>query len=201
MHVESLFPLPIGFFDLEKIPTESETAFVLAQKKRKNEGNTTSVDNYILNQSALREIKGFISDSLNKYFVSIYSPKNDVKLRITQSWLNYTKKDQWHHKHKHPNSLVSGVFYFSANKDTDKIYFYRDPRTMLDIPPAGWNMFNSTSWWFPVFTGRLILFPSHLTHMVETVQSKDTRISLAFNTFPVGVLGEENMLTSLKLTD
>ena len=45
----------------------------------------------------------------------------------------------------------------------------------------------------------LILFPSRLTHMVETVKGEDTRISLSFNTFPVGLVGEEMDLTGLKL--
>jgi hypothetical protein len=35
--------------------------------------------------------------------------------------------------------------------------------------------------------------------MVETVQGEATRISLSFNTFPVGVVGEEMDLTGLKL--
>jgi hypothetical protein len=35
--------------------------------------------------------------------------------------------------------------------------------------------------------------------MVETVQGNQTRISLSFNTFPVGNIGEEVSLTGLKL--
>jgi len=35
--------------------------------------------------------------------------------------------------------------------------------------------------------------------MVETVQGDQTRISLSFNTFPLGVVGEEMDLTGLKL--
>jgi predicted 2-oxoglutarate/Fe(II)-dependent dioxygenase YbiX len=57
---------------------------------------------------------------------------------------------------------------------------------------------NSESWWFEVGAGDLMLFPSSLTHMVETVQG-DERVSLAFNTFPVGYVGEEESLTALHL--
>ena len=35
--------------------------------------------------------------------------------------------------------------------------------------------------------------------MVETVQGEATRISLSFNTFPVGNIGEEVDLTGLRL--
>jgi len=61
-------------------------------------------------------------------------------------------------------------------------------------------LYNSESWWFEVGTGDLLLFPSSLTHMVETVQ-EDERISLSFNTFPVGYVGDESSLTALHLKD
>lgn len=35
--------------------------------------------------------------------------------------------------------------------------------------------------------------------MVQTVGGEDTRVSLAFNTFPVGYVGEEDELTALHL--
>jgi hypothetical protein len=45
-----------------------------------------------------------------------------------------------------------------------------------------------------------MLFPSSLTHMVETVQGDD-RVSLAFNTFPAGYVGDESSLTELHLKE
>jgi hypothetical protein len=57
------------------------------------------------------------------------------------------------------------------------------------------------AWWFEVGTGDLVLFPSSLTHMVETVKGDQTRISLSFNTFPVGNIGEEVSLTGLQIGD
>lgn len=70
---------------------------------------------------------------------------------------------------------------------------------MIKLPPSEWNVWNSESWWFEVGTGDLVLFPSHLQHMVETVQGEQTRISLSFNTFPVGLVGEEVDLTGLRV--
>jgi hypothetical protein len=43
------------------------------------------------------------------------------------------------------------------------------------------------------------LFPSSLEHNVPTIQSEDVRISMSFNTFPVGIVGDEMQLTGLKL--
>ena len=122
-----------------------------------------------------------------------------MSLRITQSWLNYTDTGQNHHRHPHPNSYISGVFYLNANPEVDKIYFFKEEYKQLLIDPQTFNLWNSTSWWLPVGTGDLLIFPSNLIHMVDNTINKETRISLAFNTFPVGLLGDEDHLDSLYL--
>ena len=191
MVIENLFPTPIGFFKYDgKVDIGDEP-------QRPNDGNTSSVDKYILKK--LPDLTTFIERSLHTYLMSTICPKNDTHLRITQSWLNWTKPGQYHHKHAHPNSLISGCYYVKANKETDKIFFYRDGYQRIKFPPIEWNAYNSESWWYSVGTGDLVFFPSHLTHMVQPVGGEDTRISLAFNTFPVGYVGDEDELTALHL--
>ena len=99
----------------------------------------------------------------------------------------------------HPNSFISGVFYVAADATKDRIYFYKDAYQQIKVTTENWNHWNSESWWFPVETGKLILFPSHLIHMVETVQTEDKRISIAFNTFLEGIAGDNQNLTELLL--
>lgn len=197
--IHNLFPTPVAIYKLDRDLTEEELDFIKGQDTRPNQGNTTSKDNTILRSTELTNLRDFIETKVSEYFMTVHNPKNQVSLRITQSWANYTEPGQWHHKHAHPNSFVSGVFYPQANRETDRIYFYRDGYQQIKLPPEEWNGWNSESWWFEVGTGDLILFPSSLTHMVETVKGDQTRISLSFNTFPVGVVGEEVDLTGLKL--
>ena len=197
--IHNLFPTPVGIYKLDRDLTEKEIAFIKGQETRPNMGNTTSTDNTILRNKPLIKLRDFIETSVADYFKTIHNPKHQVSLRVTQSWINYTEPGQFHHKHAHPNSFISGVFYPQANRETDKIYFYRDGLQMIKLPPSEWNVWNSESWWFEVGTGDLVLFPSHLQHMVETVQGEQTRISLSFNTFPVGLVGEEVDLTGLRV--
>jgi uncharacterized protein (TIGR02466 family) len=199
MNILSLFPKAVGSFQIDRDLTKTEIKFIKDQPTRSNMGNTISVDNYILEAKKLKDINKFIETSLNEYFQMIYAPKGDIKLRITQSWCNYTEPGQWHHRHAHPNSFISGVFYPQANKETDKIYFYKDGYEQIKLPVENWNTWNSEAWWLEAEQGGLYIFPSNLTHMVETVQGTQTRISLSFNTFPVGIIGEEASLTGLKL--
>lgn len=196
MIIENLFPIPIGFF---KYDGEVDTDFLADQPQKPNEGNTSSEDKYLLKQKKLLNLRQFIEKSLHEYFMATYCPKNDTHLKITQSWLNWTKPGQYHHKHAHPNSLISGCYYVNARKDSDKIFFFKDGYQQIKFPPAEWNAYNSESWWYSVGTSDLVLFPSSLTHMVQHIEGEDTRISLAFNTFPIGVIGDENELTALQL--
>ena len=84
-------------------------------------------------------------------------------------------------------------------QEHDKIKFFNDKYSTIKLEIKDWNMWNSESWWFPVKTGDIILFPSSLTHMVETKQGDNTRISLAFNVFIKGTVGNNKSLTELIL--
>jgi len=197
--IHNLFPTPIGKYTLDRALTDKELLFLKNQETRSNTGNTASVNKSILKANELIKLRDFIETKVSEYFTEVYRPKHKVNLKITQSWTNYTEKGQYHHKHSHANSFVSGVFYIQCNREHDKIYFYNDDYKQIKLPPEEWNLWNSESWWFDVGTNDLVLFPSNLTHSVETINHEETRISLAFNTFPFGQVGNETDLTSLQL--
>jgi uncharacterized protein (TIGR02466 family) len=197
MNTLSLFPTAVSCFEYDGL-SEKEIEFFKKQKTRINTGNTTSIDNNILKNKELKKLKQFIEKSINQYFKNIYQPKNNVFPYITQSWCNYTKEGQFHHKHAHPNSFISGVFYVQADKEKDKIYFFKEGYESINVVPNEYNIFNSSSWWVPTNTNNLIIFPSSLTHMVEEVKGKE-RISLSFNTFLKGVIGNDKELAGLHL--
>ena len=201
--VNQLFPTPVTFSKLPRRFTDDEVAFVqkCSTQVTKNTGNTTSVDRYVLEEPALADLKSFIQFNVNHFMSNIEAPYNSVEAYITQSWLNYTKPGEYHHKHEHPNSYLSGVMYINADPEKDKIYFYKNGYKRIALPTQNFNPFNSESWWFNVGTCDLVIFPSYLTHMVEQTISADTRISLSFNTFLKGYIGEEDSLTSLHTGD
>jgi len=194
-----LFATPIGRHDIERELTEKEISFVKNLETTKNEGNVNSVNTYILNEPELKDINEFLETKVKEYFLETYIPKDDFDLAITQSWSNVTKKDEYHHKHSHANSLISGVFYVQADENKDKIHFFKEQINTLDVYSENFNEWNAQSWWFPVKTGQLFLFPSRLHHMVERLDHDQERISIAFNTFPYGLLGRKESLTQLKV--
>ena len=197
MVINNLFPTAVGAFQLGRDLSKLEQKFLLNLESLSNIGNIVSTNNYVLRDKRLSSLGSFFNDSLQKYNQTTLSLKDNLSLQLTQSWVNYTKKGQFHHKHAHPNSIISGVFYIQAIKDIDRIYFFNEKYNQIKTYPKEFNVYNSESWWLPATTGTLYLFPSHLTHMVEQVTTDDTRISLSFNTFYKGNLGDELALTAL----
>jgi uncharacterized protein (TIGR02466 family) len=199
--INGIFPTPIYQTKLNKEFTKEEKKFIEKSKLDvyANEGNVTSKDNYILNTKPLKNIKKQLDEIIKDYFDKIISPANNIKPYITQSWLNYTETNQYHHKHQHSNSLVSGVLYINSNEEHDRIKFFNDIYKTIRIETKDFNIWNSESWWFSVKTGDVILFPSSLTHMVEVKKGDNTRISLAFNVFIKGTIGDKVSLTELIL--
>ena len=199
--INSIFPTPIYISKLNRELTNEELLFIDKTKSDvyKNEGNTTSNNNYILNHQNFADLKTDLDLKVQDYFNKIISPANDITPYITQSWLNYTETNQYHHKHAHPNSLVSGVFYVNSDNEFDKIKFFKEDYKTIKPEIKDWNIWNSESWWFSVKSGDVILFPSSLIHMVENKQGTNTRISLAFNVFIKGTIGDNKSLTELIL--
>ena len=202
--IHSIFPIPIYTTKMDRGFTKQELQFVKEQKKHcsNNLGNINTKDNYILNRKEFKNIKKFLDKHCKEYLDTVICPKNNIELYITQSWLNYTEANQYHHKHEHPNSVVSGVFYFDSDVKNDKILFSHSKsyeQIKPEIYDTKFNLWNSSSWFFPVETGNLFMFPSSTTHQVETKKGTNTRISLAFNTFYKGSVGSNFQLTELIL--
>tara|TARA_X000001382_G_scaffold38637_1_gene25824 strand:+ start:62 stop:661 length:600 start_codon:yes stop_codon:yes gene_type:complete len=199
VNIKNIFPTPVAWFENNSGITELQKKYLIKLKRGKNVGNEISLDTNVLENKELKFLKNWIINNINLYFEEIYKPKNKVKLYLTQSWCNYTKKNQYHHKHSHPNSFISGVYYIDVNEQEDKITFFNDIYKQLKIEASEYNLYNSTSWFFNLKNNSLVLFPSSLEHMVESVTSKTERVSLSFNTFLKGYLGQNQEVTGLHL--
>jgi uncharacterized protein (TIGR02466 family) len=199
--ISGIFPTPVYVSHMDRQFTSSEMEIFQNAEKTTvpNSGNITSANNYILNEPGLESIRNILTAHTAEYIKRIYSPKYEIVPYITQSWSNYTKENEWHHSHEHPNSFISGVLYINANDEYDKITFQNKRYQQIKPVPKEWNVYNSESWFYTVRTGMVILFPSSTTHMVENKGGDNKRISLAFNTFFKGTMGENSQLTELIL--
>ena len=192
--IDGIFPVPVysthrdsGVDSTEKKEIENII------KGGRRIGQTTSINNYVFD-TKLKKIKEFCEHHINVYGEKIIKPTKELDFYITQSWLNITKPGEFAYPHFHDNSIISGVFYVSTIEN-DNILF-SDPFYKME----GLKLNNRTVCRFGVKDYQLIIFPSWLLHGVELNESaKGDRISIAFNTFVKGNVGERDNNTELFL--
>ena len=152
----------------------------------------TSKDFFILNRPELADLKKFIEYQINLYVKNIYGSGDEVA--ITQSWVNKAKKGDFHQNHTHSNSLISGVFYPLLDETLAPIMFKKFTRE-ISLNTIEKNKFNSDIYKLNLKSKSLVLFPSNITHGVPINQSNNLRYSLAFNTWPKGIIGNKDELS------
>ena len=130
--IHGIFPCPVYITkrDTNLSPKEAKEIRKIIDKEGvyKNGSNSISNNTDIFN-GKLKKLKQLCEQQLNIYVKEVINPKEELDFYITQSWLNVTKPGEYHHKHYHSNSLISGVFYISTIED-DKITF-TDPNVKV----------------------------------------------------------------------
>jgi uncharacterized protein (TIGR02466 family) len=199
MKIVDLFPIP---FVIEELTIDkSESDFVinyLSDEKNlsKNKNNYSGTDTYILEY--MPKLKGQIDISIENYVSKFLGETADVK--ITQSWLNYNPPGTFHHKHKHANSIVSGVVYLQADEKTGSLNMYRpeNQKRQIHNEIETWNPYNYEYMFFTPKFGDMFLFPGTVYHDTEVNRSTISKISLGFNTFYSGSFGSIKELTRVR---
>ena len=204
MQVTGLFPIPIGRGSLFRDLTQTELNFfkkINDEEKYNNYANSRSANGYILHEPEMSNLHDDILYNVNQYILSSNPPlSDDLSVYITQSWINYTKSNQSHHPHVHPNSYISGVFYIDVLPDVDTITFFAPwVNTRLEYPSREIGIYNASDWNVPVKNKDIVLFPSNLTHSVPVNNADHVRISLSFNTFIAGTIGDRIKLSEVTL--
>ena len=208
-----LFSTPILSIKNAYKISPKEYKFILNQKKTKilSDGteyrreakdkgiwtyNFRSDNAYILDTPGLKKLKKVFQKHVEDYFYGVLHVKKNQLFYITQSWINYNPPGASHHFHHHPNSILSGVFYFHE-KNTPLIFEKVGLFPGFEFICDKYDVVNSISYWMEASQHKLVLFPSSLRHGVARNESDKMRISLSFNTFAKGTIGEYTELTEL----
>ena len=126
------------------------------------------------------------------------------RLAVSQMWPNRSVKDQWHHGHQHGWSFFTGLIYVTGK--TGRTWFSRRSEWMrisnfdLRREPDGVNESgHDVIYQKDPVPGTLIIFPSTLFHSVDAVTDDEARITVSFNSFPTGDVGELSNYSGVKL--
>jgi uncharacterized protein (TIGR02466 family) len=203
--IANLFPIPL-YAKFDAVPdykVECLREFInLPPHELVDNWGDVSINNYFLNQEKCQDLKNqlllYVNDMANNVlgFAGEYA--------ITQSWVSTKRPYQSHQLHTHPNSIISGVYYFDNVEDTSSITFVKTNTTTLTyslkpISNGEHNMYTAEEIHINVKNNMLLLFPSYLQHRVSINETQVNRYSLAFNCMPRYQLGMQNDLTELKM--
>ena len=188
--VIGLFPIPIYSNKLNYTLTTQEVDYIKSVKNSFYQENGTVQDgnNYVLDKVFSKELKTLLQNELDIYTKEVFRYSCDVY--ITHSWLNVNPQNTSHNIHNHVNSVFSGVFYIEVPDDSPGLTFINDRKPMFEITPTTFNDFNSKGCVMGVKQGTVVIFPSEMNHQVSNNKSTSDRISLAFNSFVRGSIGD-----------
>ena len=185
-----LFPTTIFSTYYEKDFTV-EKKYIEDLEYQLNGENFRTKDTYLFKHKTLKNIKKFCLKSLNEYLKIVLH--SEQRLGITQCWVNKNPRGTGHSTHIHPNSVLSGVFYFNSSSP---ILFAKDTNTTgLRIFSTKITELNYLTFLVNPLAGVLLLFPSNTVHSVPLNTKEEMRYSLSFNTFPTDIIGNREALT------
>lgn len=123
----------------------------------------------------LDDLFAFVETAAKK-FIEGYNINPDIfDFHIVKSWANILKNTGTA-LHHHRDAHISFCYYANVPPDqnmkitfVDKDYKHEPFAEMLRCNrPNEYTLVNSTAWYFDVFEGQLLVFPSSLSHMVRS---------------------------------
>ena len=213
-NIGSVFSTPIYRAQLDYKISEKDNnnlnKIIETKDVKIKEGKCTQSKDVFVFDTFFQKLKEEILIHLNNYIEKIHNPAEEFKIKITQSWLNFYNNQQSIHEHNHPNSFISGGYYFKTRKED--VIVFRDKnfieRYGFQFKLKEITKFNQENIVAKVEEGILMLFPSSVNHYVSKFprnkwvnedSDKIVRISLSVNTYISGYIGSIDNLTFLEL--
>ena len=194
MAVENWFPTPIYYNDLafdQYSPIQQEifeNLEKITMKDLSNPFNDTvkttfkhGMINDVISEFALLNLNKMIENCAIEFCNNVgYDGTGNAAYKITllESWINLYNTNDYQFDHEHPGD-ISGVYYYQTNGKDGNIVF-SNPHVSAKLQRFPSNSLSKSIYYRPI-VGKIVLFPSWLTHRVEANKTDDTRISIAFN--------------------
>lgn len=198
-----LFPTPVFIVNCKDVDLTSAIQVFddcVLNERESNEYGARSVDTYILNRPECSMLKSWVETKVLDYARNVlgYDISN---VAITQSWVSVKCQGQKHTAHVHPNSIISGVFYWNDIEKQPIVFSKPNVHELAQVIKLPMvdnvdNPFASNGFYYHPRKNDLVLFPSFLKHSVGVV-NKGCRKSLAFNIMPRGKFGDQDSLYEL----
>lgn len=158
-----------------------------------------SKDCYVLEHKSQYYFKKYIMQHTREFAYNVLKVNQNIEIYMTNSWVNYNDKHTTHIRHNHSNSFISGVFYIDGSDIFTTTFFARDNLLNWDLNYTERNIFNTDQINVQSEKNQMILFPSSVYHQAPINMNDETRITLSFNTWIRGEIGDDRWCTKLHL--
>jgi uncharacterized protein (TIGR02466 family) len=192
--IQAVFATPVYKSDNLYHLTKEQLDYLKTLEMIKNKGGnflTTRKD--IMNDESMKDFKHWCLLNVTA-FAKQLGASDKTSFYITQSWMNKNPPQSYHHTHMHPNSIFSCIFYVDGDKCPTSFYRYDDRTSFGNFAfydgDKGSNVYTATKVGVMNEVGRLVIFPSSMVHDVDKNESAKDRLTISFNTFIKGEMGD-----------
>lgn len=150
--------------------------------------STTKEEN-IISHYHLVDLENYILDTVKSYVFDFLKINDNINFFIKKSWLVKSKPGGFGRTHSHPNSILSGVLYYSTPVNCGNLLLHDTNSNFGTIlfGSSESNFFNSKMISVKPEPGKMIIFPSNMLHEVGMNNSNADRISLSFDIWYEGI--------------
>ena len=170
---------------------------------KKFDNETYQSEHDLQDHKVFKELKIYIENLLNSKIKSkLFSEKKLGKFLIKNMWFTIMEKNNSHHSHCHPKSVLSGVIYIKKRESNDGMLKILLPnKNILEYSDKSLNKFQHTEtvlfdlrsnsknkneindkiFIFNPKVNEIIIFNSYLYHWVDKYSDTEDRISIAWD--------------------
>lgn len=190
VNTETIFPTPIGYADLGVDPDWRR----LVEIRGFREGDFYQTEMNLHEDPLWKPLANKCLEASNAWVKQL---GYDVELFMTRFWINKYSPGQTIEHHRHPNSFVSGVYYFEDCSGT--VFHKTEIGKEMRVKIGNLNEYTATSAGNAAKAGTLCMFLSHTEHSSDP--DMNIRYSVSFNTMPKVLGGDPNFAEYVVLRD
>ena len=129
----------------------------------------------------IKDTANWIGDCIRRTVNQIQMEQMGYGINFNESWYHITKTNGMHEPHIHPSCSWCGIFYIqSGDKDSGHTVF-ENPIVSTYIDRGNLYLNNMSTLRITPEDGKLVLFPSYLSHYQALYKGTEDRIVVAFN--------------------
>ena len=129
----------------------------------------------------IKDTANWIGDCIRRTVNQIQMEQMGYGINFNESWYHITKTNGMHEPHIHPSCSWCGIFYIqSGDKDSGHTVF-ENPIVSTYADRGNLYLNNMSTLRIIPEDGKLVLFPSYLSHYQALYKGTEDRIVVAFN--------------------